>query len=143
MELQSLIESALHGLGFELVDLVLSNRGKHIQVFIDKPDGINLDDCARVSEHLGHVLAAETGFEYDRLEVSSPGLDRRLRSIADFVRFTGEEAQLKTRLPVDGQRNFKGILRGAQDGILQLEVDGVLHALKLANVEKARLVPNL
>ena len=143
MDLRALLESTLSGLGYELVELEMSNRGKMLRVFIDSPKGISLDDCSLVSEHLSRVLAVELDYDYDRLEISSPGLDRPLRKEADFKRFVGEKAQIKLRVPKDGQRNFIGVLREAQQGLLQLEVDGVLLSLDLANVEKARLIPNI
>lgn len=143
MDLYPLLESTLTGLGYELVDLEISNRGKSLRLFIDKPGGVNIDDCALVSNHLTRLLAVELDYDYDRLEVSSPGLDRPLKKEADFVRFNGEKAQIKLRLPMQGQRNFVGILREVKGGILQLEVDGALLALDLANFEKARLVPKI
>jgi ribosome maturation factor RimP len=141
MELNSLRESTLQGLGYELVDLELSNHGKLLRVFIDKPDGINVDDCVLVSNHISRLLAVEMDFEYDRLEVSSPGLDRPVKKEADFVRFTGEQAQVKLRVPLQGRKKFVGTLKGVQDGCLLLEVEGVVVSLDLANIDKARLVP--
>ena len=143
MDLRVLLESTLSGLGYELVELEISNRGKMLRVFIDSPKGIKIEDCSIVSEHLSRVLAVELDYDYDRLEISSPGLDRPLRKEADFKRFVGEKAQIKLRVPKDGQRNFLGVLRDAQQGMLQLEVDGVLLSLDLANVDKARLIPNI
>jgi len=143
MDLRALLESTLSGLGYELVELEMSNRGKMLRVFIDSPKGIKIEDCSIVSEHLSRVLAVELDYDYDRLEISSPGLDRPLRKEADFKRFVGEKAQIKLRVPQNGQRNFIGVLRDAQQGLLQLEVDGVLLSLDLANVEKARLIPNI
>ncbi|MBA2660617.1 MAG: ribosome maturation factor RimP [Nitrosospira sp.] len=142
MELQGLLESTLAGLGYELVELERSARGKLLRVFIDKPDGIGVKDCVAVSGHLSRLLAVE-GIDYDRLEISSPGLDRPLRKAADFVRFAGETAKLKLRVALQGQRNFVGILREVNDGILKLEVDGKMLDLELNNLEKARLVPKL
>lgn len=143
MDLRALLESTLSGLGYELVELEMSNRGKMLRVFIDSPKGIKIEDCSIVSEHLSRVLAVELDYDYDRLEISSPGLDRPLRKEADFKRFVGEKAQIKLRVPQNGQRNFIGVLRDAQQGLLQLEVDGVSLSLDLANVEKARLIPNI
>ena len=109
MDLHALLESTLAGLGYELVDLEISGRKqKLLRVFIDKPEGVNIDDCVLVSDHLGQLLSGE-GIEYDRLEVSSPGMDRPLKKEADFIRFSGEKAQVKLRVPVGGQRNFVGI----------------------------------
>jgi len=141
MELNSLLESTLQGLGYELVDLELSNHGKLLRIFIDKPNGINVDDCVLVSNHISRLLAVEMDFEYDRLEVSSPGLDRPVKKEADFVRFTGEQAQVKLRVPSQGRKKFVGTLKGVKDGSLLLEVEGDVISLDLANIDKARLVP--
>jgi ribosome maturation factor RimP len=142
MDLNGLLERTLAGLGYELVDGAQMNHGRNLQVFIDKPGGVTVDDCARVSSHLTRVLAVE-GVQYERLEVSSPGLDRPLKRLQDFRRFEGEKARVRIRVPVNGQRNFVGILRGADEQHLQLEVDGTLVSLDMASVEKARLVPTL
>lgn len=143
MDLQTLIEKTLPGLGYELVDLEVSNRGKLLRLFIDKPGGITIDDCVRVSNHLTRLLAVELDYDYDRLEVSSPGLDRPLKKEADFVRFQNEKAQLKLRIPVDGRRNVTGVLKGVHDGSLDMEVDGVVKTFELTNIDKARLIPNI
>jgi ribosome maturation factor RimP len=141
-ELGALLETTVNGLGFELVDLELPGHGALIRVFIDRPGGVNVDDCAAVSNHLTRLFAVEQ-VDYGRLEVSSPGLDRPLRQPNDFRRFEGQRAQVRVRVPVQGRKNFVGILRGVTEAQLQLEVDGALLSLELAQVEKARLVPNL
>ncbi len=143
MDLQALLEATLRGLGYELVDLEVANRGKLLRLFIDKPEGIAIDDCVAVSNHLTKLLAVELDYDYDRLEVSSPGLDRPLRKEADFIRFIGSKAQVKLRVPKDGRKNFTGVLRDVKDGVLQMEVDGAPIALELGDVEKARLIPNI
>jgi ribosome maturation factor RimP len=142
MDLYELLDSTLHGLGYELVDVERMSRGGLLRVFIDKPGGISVDDCVIVSNHLGRLLAVEN-VDYDRLEVSSPGLDRPLKKPSDFIRFLGESVKLKLRVALKGQRNFAGILREVNDGILKLEVDGKMLDLELRNLEKARLVPKL
>jgi ribosome maturation factor RimP len=141
MDFGQLIETTVSGLGYELVAWERLGRGS-LRIFVDKQDGIDVDDCARVSQQLSRVFEVE-GVSYDRLEVSSPGLDRVLRKETDYVRFAGEKARLKLRLALDGQRNFVGTLRAVNDGKLELEVDGKLLALELSNIEKARLVPNI
>lgn len=143
MDLQALFEKTLPGLGYELVDLEVSNRGRLLRLFIDKPGGISIDDCVRVSNHLTRLLAVELDYDYDRLEVSSPGLDRPLKKAADFARFTGERAQVKLRVPVEGRRNVTGVLKGVRDGFLDMDVDGMLKTFELANIDKARLIPNI
>ena len=142
MDLQGLLDNTLAGLGYELVELERSTRGALLRVFIDKPGGINVEDCALVSNHLSRLLAVEN-VSYDRLEVSSPGLDRPLRTARDFARFAGQKARLKLRVPLEGQRNFVGVLCDAEAGKVGLEVDGQLLSLDLGNVDKARLVPAL
>jgi ribosome maturation factor RimP len=88
------------------------------------------------------VLTVEN-VDYERLEISSPGLDRLLKKERDFVRFAGQRARIKLRVPMDGQRNFEGVLRETKAGMVQLEVDGRIVSLELGNLEKARLVPTL
>ena len=135
------LRTTLAGLGYELTDLE-SSRGGLIRVFIDAPKGINVDDCARVSHHLTQVFAVE-GVEYERLEVSSPGLDRPLKRLADFERFAGRDASVKLKLPRDGRRRFDGRIVGVEAGKVQLEVDGERLALGLEDIDRARLVPDV
>ena len=142
MDLQALLDETLAGLGYELVDLERSGKGRLLRVFIDKAGGINVDDCAVVSHHLTRLLTVEN-IDYERLEVSSPGLDRLLKKERDFVRFAGQKARVKLRIPVDGQRNFTGVLQEAGAGKVQIEVDGRLLVFDLANLERARLVPSI
>lgn len=143
MDLHHLIDITVTGLGYELVDLELSPRGRVLRLFIDKvdkPSGIDVEDCALVSNQLSRVLAVED-VDYDRLEVSSPGLDRVLRKPADFERFAGAEVNLKLRLPISGRRNFNGVLLGVQDGKVRLAIGSDELELDLGNIDKARLVP--
>jgi ribosome maturation factor RimP len=140
IDLTQKLESTLSGMGYELVELERSGKGKLLRVYIDKAGGVNVDDCAAVSNHLSRVFAVE-GISYDRLEVSSPGLDRPLRQEKDFVRYAGHKARIKLRVPVGGQRNFVGVLRETRDGKVELEVDGKTVSLELANLDRARLVP--
>lgn len=142
MDLHDLLESTVIGLGYELVDVERSPHGRLLRVFIDKPEGVGVDDCVAVSNHLSRLLAVEN-IDYGRLEISSPGLDRPLKKTSDFIRFAGESARLKLRVALQGQRNFVGILRGVDDGVLKLEVDGKMLDLELDNLERARLVPKL
>jgi ribosome maturation factor RimP len=142
MDLEQTLETTLAGLGYELVDVERSGKGKLLRVFIDKPGGINVDDCAMVSNHLSRVLPVE-GIDYERLEVSSPGLDRALKKEQDFVKYAGHKARIKTRVPVQGQRNFVGVLRETRGGKVAIDVDGKTVSLDLANLDRARLVPAL
>lgn len=139
MDLSSLLETTLAGLGYELVDVERTGRSGLVRVYIDKPGGINLDDCATVSNHLSHVLTVEN-VSYERLEVSSPGLDRPLKKERDFERFAGQKVRVKLRVPQEGQRNFTGVLKQTRAGKVELEVEGKVVAFDLANLDKARLV---
>ena len=94
MDLLKLIEQTAEGLGYELVDFETSPRGRLMRVFIDSPNGITVDDCSAVSNQLTRIFEVEN-VDYDRLEVSSPGLDRALKKPADFDRFAGQEVQAK------------------------------------------------
>lgn len=140
-DLYGLIDKTVTQLGYELVDLEVSNRGKLLRLFIDKPEGITIDDCVLVSNQLGNVLAVENDIDYDRLEVSSPGLDRILKKESDFLRFVDSKASIKVRMPIEGRKNFVGILKGFADGNVSIEVEGALFNISLSNVDKARLVP--
>jgi ribosome maturation factor RimP len=142
MDFGQLLETTVSGLGYELVECERSGKGRLLRLFVDKPGGVNIDDCAHISAHLSRVLAVE-GVQYDRLEVSSPGLDRVLRKEQDFMRFAGEKARVKLRVPLEGQRNFIGVLRAVNLGKLELEVDGKSLVFDLNNLERARLVPNI
>jgi ribosome maturation factor RimP len=137
------IEPAVTGLGFELVDVQASNGGRMLRVFIDKPGGITLEDCAAVSRQLTRVLPVE-GVDFERLEVSSPGLDRPLRKQEDFARFAGQKAEVRMRTPdATGRRKFVGVLRGAGAGQVNVECDGQAIALALDDIERAKLIPAL
>lgn len=142
MVLEELLESTLQGMGYELVEVERLAHNKLLRIFVDKEGGINIDDCVAISNHLSRLFAVEN-IDYGRLEVSSPGLDRPLRKEADFIRFTGETVKLKLRIPIQGQRNFVGVLRETNNGIIKLESEGKLFDLELSNLGKARLVPKL
>jgi ribosome maturation factor RimP len=141
--IEAKLEPVVAGMGFELVDVQVSSGGRLLRVFIDKAGGINLDDCAALSRQLARVLPVE-GIDYERLEVSSPGLDRPLRKAADFVRFAGQRAELRMRTPdARGRRKFTGVLRGAGEGRVDVEIEGETVALALDDVERAKLIPEL
>ncbi|MDP2811274.1 MAG: ribosome maturation factor RimP [Rhodocyclaceae bacterium] len=151
MQLDDLIEKAVAGLGYECVDFETSPRARLLRVFIDKTDaekGVTIDDCVAVSNHLSRLFAVEN-VDYDRLEVSSPGMDRPLKKLADFARFAGQEAQIKLRVPVGNQRNFAGVIVGVREcdeadegeGVVAFRVGEVEHVFALDAIDKARLVP--
>jgi ribosome maturation factor RimP len=138
---ESWIRAALEGLGYELVDIESSRSGL-LRIFIDSGHGITVEDCARVSNHLTRAFAVE-GIDYERLEVSSPGLDRPLKRLEDFGRFAGSKASVRLRLPRDGRRRFEGVLAGVEDGQVVFEVDGERLRFAIAEIDRARLVPDI
>jgi ribosome maturation factor RimP len=101
---------------------------------------VTVADCEAVSRQLQRVFEVE-GIAYDRLEVSSPGLDRRLKKAADFARFTGHEVQVRLRRPLNGRRNFLGIVRAVEGERVEFEFDGGRFSFELAELDRARLVP--
>lgn len=151
-DLAGLIEQAVTGLGYELVDFETSPRARLLRVFIDRlpqpagagaaaeAGGVTVEDCAAVSHQLTRLFTVEN-IDYDRLEVSSPGMDRPLKKPADFERFVGHEVQMKLRIPEGTQRNFSGVILGLVEGRLRLQSDAVEREFALENIEKARLVP--
>ena len=157
-DLHGLVDKTVTQLGYELVDLEISNRGKLLRVFIDKlsptdiKDSVNIDDCVLVSNQLGNVLTVEHEIDYDRLEVSSAGMDRVLKKEKDFVRFVGERAQIKLRIGIKDEsanatettlprKTFLGVLKGVEGANVLMEFEGVVYKLALSNIDKARLSP--
>ena len=138
---EEVIAPVVAGMGYELVDLQSANGGRLLRLFIDKAGGVGVEDCAAVSRQLTRVLEVE-GVDYDRLEVSSPGLDRPLRKAADFARFAGLKADVRMRTPdASGRRRFVGVLRGTDADRVRLEADGRTLALAIGDIDRARLVP--
>jgi ribosome maturation factor RimP len=148
MQLAELIENTLKGMGFELVELETSPRARLLRIFIDRPEGsearISIDDCAAVSSQLSRIFVVEN-IDYDRLEVSSPGMDRPLIRPSDFKRFAGSEVQIKLRIAMGNQRNFSGVLLGfdEMDGKSIVKVQSATETYEFAfeNIDRARLVP--
>jgi ribosome maturation factor RimP len=148
-----LLEPVLERDGYELVEVewVRSGRTWTLRLFIDRPGGVGIDDCALVSRTVDPILDVEDFIEpaYE-LEVSSPGLDRPLRKPADFERFAGRRAHLKAYGPVEGtapgappRKSWTGVLRGQRDGRVEIEVDGVLHRVPHDRIAKANLEVDL
>ena len=143
VDLEALIQSTLQPQGYELVDLQTTGKQQRlVRVFIDRPEGITVEDCAEVSRHLLRLFEVEQVW-YDRLEVSSPGLDRPLKRPADFERFVGSRAAVTLRVPQGGRKRFIGELKAIEAGTLSMMVDGALVLLPLEDVDKARLVPEI
>jgi len=137
------VERVVAGLGYEFVHVEWVPRSGLMRVFIDKDGGIGVQDCAQVSEQLSRSLLVE-GISYERLEISSPGLDRPLAKEADFIRFGGHKVRLVLRVPLNGRKNFTGAIGQIVDGMVSLTMDGSKSVeIEFANIEKARLVPEL
>ena len=140
--LADLLARTVPPLGYELVDWESSPRGRLVRVFIDKDGGVDVEDCAKLSQHLSRLFAAEN-VDYDRLEVSSPGLDRPLRKAADYERFRGHEAQLVLREKLDDTRKIQGVLRGLDGAVALVETAAGTVRVPLDAIERARLVPRI
>ena len=145
-ELAKLLEPTVEGLGYELIDIEvrLGGKGGLLRLFIDKPDGIDLDDCEQVSLAVSALLDVEDPVPGNyNLEVSSPGLDRKLTKIEHFQRFEGETVKVQMRFPIEGRRRFRGTLVTSDEDNIVVEVDGESHSLPLKTIDTARLVPDV
>ena len=145
-ELTKLLEPTIAQLGYELSDLELKVGGRDgvIRLFIDKADGVGLEDCETVSRQVSVLLDVEDSVPgHYVLEVSSPGLDRRLTKLEHFQRFMGEDVRVKLRFPIEGRKSYCGALRSADKENIEVEVDGESHCLPIATIQSARLVPTL
>lgn len=150
-QIETLVLPILDDLGYELVDLQLQQDGKQLalRIFVDKPAGITLDDCVEVSREVSAILEVEDPIKAAyRLEVSSPGLDRPLKKAADFERFVGKKARLKSKNLIDPdqrgttRKTFVGTLLGFEDDNVRLELtdkQGGVIAIPLADLDKANL----
>jgi ribosome maturation factor RimP len=155
--LREIAERVASTSGLEVVEVDLRGAGKSrmLRVFLDKPEGVTHEDCASFSREFGTIVDVEEavpGGSYT-LEVSSPGLDRKLYRAKDYERFTGSRVKVMTRNPVHGNRHFEGRLESFQDGRLTIDLSEVRRKkrpsgdvpdkieIELANVEKANLVP--
>lgn len=128
--------------GFDLVELEYSGQGGRgvLRLYVDRSGGVTIDDCVAVSQLLNPVLdAAEFLAGSYVLEVSSPGIDRPVRKPEDFRRFAGERIVVKSVLPVEGRRKFKGVLQGLVDGAVAVECEGRTYAIAIENVQRANL----
>jgi ribosome maturation factor RimP len=141
------VEPVLGPQGYEIWLIEYVPRSRVLRMFIDHPAGVSLDDCTRVSRLISDLLDAE-GYsdlivDHYTLEVSSPGLDRRLVKPEHFRRFVGRVVQVRTRQPIDGRRRFCGELAEAGDTGIRIDIDGQPHGLDFHQIENARLVPDL
>ncbi|MCG5500038.1 ribosome maturation factor RimP [Ectothiorhodospira lacustris] len=144
MELKELITPVIAGLGFELwgLEYRVQRNSALLRIFIDGPNGINLDDCAAVSDQVSGVLDVEDPIPVPyRLEVSSPGMDRPLFTPDQFRRYQGEDIRVRLNWPVEGQRNYRGRIAGVEETAVILAVEENSVRLPLEAISRARLVP--
>jgi ribosome maturation factor RimP len=142
-DLVTMLTPAVEMLGFELHGLEFVQAGRHstLRVYIAHEDGISVDNCADASRQISAILDVEDPItnEYD-LEVSSPGVDRPLFKQDHYEKAQGEEVRVRTKLPQDGRRNFKGDLIAVSSDMITLSSDGVEHLIMLSNIERANLI---
>jgi len=142
----AVVEPVVTGLGYEFVgaEFGQGEGGQTLRIYIDASDGVDVDDCARVSRQADAALDVEDVVPGAYvLEVSSPGIDRPLFDEAQFAAQIGEEVRVRLVSGIDGRRNYKGRLVAVADGAATVEVDGVDHVLTLADVEQAHLIGRL
>lgn len=142
--LQAIIEPSVSALGYELVGIEYLPQGRYslLRVYIDSEAGITVDDCEKVSRQLSGVLDVEDPIKGQySLEISSPGLDRPLFTPEHFARFAGQQVQVRLQQPLNGQRKFKGLLRGMDGEEVLIEIDGGELRVLPEEIDKANLIP--
>lgn len=143
-ELIDLIQPIVEGLGFVFWGIEYMGQGKFstLRIFIDSPNGIDVENCAEVSRQVSAVMDVEDPItsEYT-LEVSSPGVDRLLFTQEQFLAYAGEKVQIKLRAPFDGRRNFKGQIKGVEEGDVVVQVDQDEFLLPIDLIDKAQVIP--
>ena len=143
-QLQALLAPVVEALGYQCWGIEFLSQGRHslLRVYIDKADGILVDDCEIVSRQLSGVLDVEDPISSEyTLEVSSPGMDRPLFTLEQFAAFVGEQAKIKLRSPFDGRRNFQGLLRGVEEQDVVVQVDDHEYLLPIDLIDKANIIP--
>ncbi|MEH6444355.1 MAG: ribosome maturation factor RimP [Oceanospirillaceae bacterium] len=143
-KLQEMLDPIAQSMGFELWGLEYLSQGKDsiLRIYIDAPEGVSVDDCAQLSHQASGILDVEdiiTGMY--TLEVSSPGLDRLLFKLDHYVAYVGHTVKIKLRMPFDGRRNFKGLLKGVETDEVILEVDNEEYLLPIDYIDKAQVEP--
>ena len=150
--LWELFEPVVNGMGFDLIEIEHFPNPKHgvLRLYIDKPvvagsdesEAIMIEDCSAVSHQVSALIDVEDPVHGRfNLEVSSPGADRPLRRLQDFQRFVGSLVKIKTVMPLEGQRNFKGRLLEATEEVVVLGIDAEEISLPMSAIDKARIVP--
>jgi len=142
--LRELIEPTVEALGFQLWGVEYQGQGRYsvLRLFIDKEDGINVDDCASVSHHVSGILDVEDPIDGEyTLEVSSPGMDRPLFTLEQYQAYVGQVVSLRLRVPFEGRRKFKGMINAVEGDDIVIHVDDHEYLLPISLIEKANVVP--
>ncbi|EPG5356961.1 ribosome maturation factor RimP [Pseudomonas aeruginosa] len=143
-QLQALLAPVVEALGYECWGVEFISQGRHsvLRVYIDRPEGILIDDCEAVSRQVSGILDVEDPIsgEYT-LEVSSPGMDRPLFTLEQFAKHAGEQVKIRLRSPYEGRRNYQGILRGVEEQDVVVLVDDHEYLLPIDSIDKASIIP--
>ncbi|MDU5058809.1 MAG: ribosome maturation factor RimP [Pseudomonas aeruginosa] len=143
-QLQALLAPVVEALGYECWGVEVISQGRHsvLRVYIDRPEGILIDDCEAVSRQVSGILDVEDPIsgEYT-LEVSSPGMDRPLFTLEQFAKHAGEQVKIRLRSPYEGRRNYQGILRGVEEQDVVVLVDDHEYLLPIDSIDKANIIP--
>ncbi|MUT34745.1 ribosome maturation factor RimP [Pseudomonas aeruginosa] len=143
-QLQALLAPVVEALGYECWGVEFISQGRHsvLRVYIDRPEGILIDDCEAVSRQVSGILDVEDPIsgEYT-LEVSSPGMDRPLFTLEQFAKHAGEQVKIRLRSPYEGRRNYQGILRGVEEQDVVVLVDDHEYLLPIDSIDKANIIP--
>ena len=144
-QLQALLAPVVEGLGYQCWGIEYVSQGKHsvLRIYIDKEDGILVDDCEAVSRQASAILDVEDPISSEyTLEVSSPGMDRPLFTLEQFAAHAGEQVKIKLRTPFEGRRNFQGLLRGVEEQDVVVQVDNQEFLLPIDSIDKANIIPS-
>ncbi len=145
VHLESLLRPVIEGLGYECWGVEYLPQGKHsiLRVYIDRPDeGITVEDCEKVSRQVSGVLDVEDPIQSEYLlEVSSPGMDRPLFGLEHYRRYAGHLVQLRLRMPFEGRRKYRGLLKGVEGNDVVIVVDEHEFLFPIESIERANVVP--
>lgn len=142
--LKQMLEPVITALGYDFwgLELQLGGKRKLLRVYIDQKDGVGIDDCERVSRQVSAILDVEDMVRGEYvLEVSSPGMDRPLYELDQFVKYLGEEITLRLRFPYEGRRNYRGRLKAVEGDEIVLVVTDNEFLFPVESIDKANLVP--
>jgi len=143
-QLQAMLAPVVEALGYECWGIEFISQGRHslLRVYIDHANGIQVDDCEKVSRQVSGVLDVEDPISSEyTLEVSSPGMDRPLFTLEQFAKHAGEQVKIKLRSPFEGRRNFQGLLKGVEEQDVIVQADEHEYLLPVDSIEKANIIP--